>query len=246
MRGAERAAVRAAAGLHEDAAVHLLAGGDEDEPPRVKRSDRIAGRSGGAPACVSLHLQAKQLAARRSSGGGNGGTPFRAPERVRRGCKMGVDGRGVAEGCKQEGGQANCAPHPTGKGAKKAEPTPAHHVAPPPPLTGPAPTRGGGGGFDRRLAAGRRGAAGGGVTIVVGMFAGRRRAGVFACGCGRYLALAHVRASIDAVNTPVSMLAPIQRARPPATTATGTPTIVASDDMWLGVKCVNESYCASS
>jgi hypothetical protein len=126
------------ASLHDDAAVLLLAAVDEDEPPRVKCSERIAGRSGGAPACVSLHLQAKQLAARRSSGGGNGCTPYRAPERVGRGCKMGVDGRGVAEGCKQEGGQATCAPHPTGKGAKKAGPTPAHPVGPPP--SGQAPT----------------------------------------------------------------------------------------------------------
>jgi hypothetical protein len=121
------------AGLHDDAAVHLLADVDEDDPPRVKRSDRIAGRSGGAPACVSLHLQATQLAARSSSGGGNGGTPFRAAMRVGRGCKMGVDGRGVAEGCKQEGGQATCAPHPTGTGAKNAGPTPAHPVGPPHP-----------------------------------------------------------------------------------------------------------------
>jgi hypothetical protein len=86
----------------------------------VKRSDRIAGRSGGAPACVSLHLQATQLAARSSSGGGNGGTPFRAAERVGRGCKMGVDGQGVAEGCKQEGGPSHLRSPPYREGGQKS------------------------------------------------------------------------------------------------------------------------------
>jgi hypothetical protein len=138
MRGVERAAVRAACWSPRGRKRAMLADGDEDEPPRVKRSDRIAGRSGGAPACVSLHLQAKQLAARHSSDGGNGGTPFRAAMRVGRRCKMGVGGGGVAKGCKQEGGQATCAPHPTGKGANNAGPTPAHPGGPPP--SGQAPT----------------------------------------------------------------------------------------------------------